>query len=461
MPIEKFELFSPTDFRYPVEDLKPYLSEGAFIRYKAKVEVALVKILARRGVCSQAIAKETIQAANLVTAAEVYEEERRTRHDIRALVNVIRKRVSDEAKPYVHLLATSYDIIDTANILRYRDAIHKVILPDMVCIEKTWIDLAKSEKDTLQIGRTHGQHAIPITFGFGLAQYISRWGDRIIHLKDASANLLGKFSGAVGAYNSSTLFFDDAEEFEKEILAELGLRPANISTQIVPPEPVADLAHSIISSFGVLANFADDMRHLQRSEIEEIGEPFEEEQIGSSTMPQKRNPINFENVKSMWKAFMPRMITVYNDQISEHQRDLTNSCSQRYIPELLVAFDSSIRRMIKVSQRLRIDKPNMLRNFNLNRDKIVAEPLYVLLALHGHGSAHDCVMKLISESYKTGKSMLELAIEDENLKPYLKRFTNAQREIVQDPSKYVGIASQKAIKVIGFWENQLKGSGLW
>ena len=138
------------------------------------------------------------------------------------------------------------------------------------------------------------------------------------------------------------------------------LKPAEISTQIIPPEPLSDFIHTLVSSFSVLANFSDDMRHLQRSEIAEVGEAFEEEQVGSSTMPQKRNPINFENVKSMWKAFMPRMLTVYMDGISEHQRDLTNSCSQRYLPELLVAFDSSIRRMINVSSRLKVDKKNIL-----------------------------------------------------------------------------------------------------
>lgn len=108
------------------------------------------------------------------------------------------------------------------------------------------------------------------------------------------------------------------------------------------------------------------MRNLQRSEIAEVSEEFEERQVGSSTMPQKRNPINFENVKSMWKVFMPRMVTIYSDQISEHQRDLTNSCSQRYLPELLLAFDSGIRRMIKVSSKLQVDRSNMLKNFKIS-----------------------------------------------------------------------------------------------
>ena len=124
-------------------------------------------------------------------------------------------------------------------------------------------------------------------------------------------------------------------------MKSLNLKPAKITTQIIPPETLTDFLHSIVSSFSVLANYARDMRNLQRSEIGEVGEPYEEEQVGSSTMPQKRNPINFENVESAWKKFMPQMVTVYLDQVSEHQRDLTNSLTQRYIPGLLVMFDSS------------------------------------------------------------------------------------------------------------------------
>lgn len=456
-----FSLFSPTDYRYSIKALEPYLSEEAFINYQAQVEGALAKTLAKHGIGSPKIAEEIVQAATKVTAKEVYEEENRIKHDVRALVNMIRKRVSDEAKPFVHVTATSMDIKDTANALRYRDATEKIILPDMVALEKTWTDLAREEKNTVQIGRTHGQHAEPITFGFAIAQYVNRWGDRILKVKEASNNLVGKFSGAVGAYNAATLFFEDPESFEKELLEELELRPAEISTQIVPPEPVTDFIHSVVSSFGVLANFARDMRNLQRSEIGEVGEPFEEGQVGSSAMPQKRNPIDFENVESMWKKFVPHMVTMYLDQISEHQRDLTNSCSQRYTPELLVAFDSAVRRMNRFSQKLQLDRRNMKRNLELNKDKIIAEPLYNLLAFYGHPDAHEHVRRLTMESYRTGKPLTEVALTDKELQPYLKKFTPSQMEVISNPSKYLGIASKKTEKIIELWEKRLKKADLW
>lgn len=454
--MEKYENFSPTDFRYGVEDLKQYLSEEAFIKYKAKVESVLAEVLAEYKICSKNIAEEIRKGALSINANDVYREEARIKHDIRALVNVISNKVSDDAKRFVHLMATSYDIVDTANALRYKDAIENVILPDMINLEKTWIKLAKREKDIVCIGRTHGQHAEPITFGFSIALYVDRFGERILRVREASENLTGKFSGAVGAYNASSLFLERPEIFEEKILKKLNLKVARISTQIVPPEGTTDLIHAIVSSFGVLANYADDMRHLQRTEISEVYEFFGEEQVGSSTMPHKKNPINFENIKSAWKAFMPRVITHYMDQISEHQRDLTNSLSQRYIPELLVMFDSSVRRAEKISRKLKVDKDAMKRNFEMSKDKIIAEPLQILLSYYGFKNAHEKVRRLSMESYKTGKPLNEIVFNDSELTPYLKKFNKKQIEIISKPEKYVGTAKEKTMKICNYWDKKLK-----
>jgi len=459
--ISRFSVCSPTDSRYLVKELNRYLSVEAFVRYKASVEKALVETLAKRGICPKDVAREIAAAADSVTAQEVAEEERRVIHDIRALVNVIRSKVSDQAKPYVHLTATSYDIVDTANMLRYRQAVESVIIPDMVKLERIWIELARRERDTVQIGRTHGLFAEPITFGFALAQYVNRWGNRILELKESSQSLVGKFSGAVGAYNASSLFIKDPEEFEREVLSSLGLKPALVSTQIVPPEPTTDLIHSVVSAWGVLANFSRDMRHLQRSEIGEVGEAFEEGRVGSSTMPHKRNPESFENIESLWKEFVPRMTTKYLDQVSEHQRDLTNSASQRYDPEFLMAFDFCVRRLCKVSQKLVVDKTNMAKNLDFALPSIGAEPLYVLLASTGHPDAHECVRRLSLESSRVGRSLIDLALSDQSLQPYLKKLTSKQLELIRDPSKYLGIASSKVDEVLAHWEKRLKEEGLW
>jgi len=452
---------APTEYRYFVKDLERFLSPEAYVTHKAIVERALAETLAKQGLCPPSVAEEIAKATDLVTAEEVEEEDKRIKHDVRALVNVIQRKVSERARPYVHLTATSYDIVDTANVLRYKKATETVIIPDMVALEKIWIELARREKDEAQIGRTHGQFADPITFGFCVAQYVSRWGNRILELRKATRKLVGKFSGAVGAYNALSLFVSDPEKFEKDLLSSLGLEPALISTQIVPPEPITDLIHCIVSAWGVLANFSRDMRHLQRSEIGEVGEPFEEEQVGSSTMPQKRNPINFENVESLWKEFVPRMITKYLDQVSEHQRDLTNSASQRYDAEFLTAFDFCVRRIAGVSKNLTVDKTNMKRNLKLALPSIVAEPLYVLLASAGHPDAHEHVRKLTIESARTGRSMIDLAQSDRLLQQYLKKLSSQQIGVIQDPSKYTGMSSIKVDRILTCWEKKLREENLW
>lgn len=459
--INLFDNISPLDFRYygrnrkAFEKLQPYLSEAAAVKYLAKVEAALVKVLAKKGICSEKIADEIEKASKEVTAEEVYQEEDRIKHNIRALANSIRNKVSDEAKPFVHFSATSHDIICSADGARFKDFTNDVLVPALIEFEKTLIELAKREKSTLQIGRTHGQHAEPITFGFAIAQYVSRLGKRMLEIKKTGNDLRGKIAGAVGAYNASSLFVKDPEVFEFEVLEQLGIKPSPISTQVVEAEYMADYIHAVISCFGVLANLADDMRHLQRSEISEVAEAFGEKQVGSSTMPHKRNPINFENVKSMWKEFMPRMSTLYMDQICEHQRDLTNSASSRFVPEILAALYLAARRMNRVMSKLVVDKESLKKNFDQNKDMIAAEPTYILLAAHDHPDAHEYVRKLTLEAQKKKVAFQKLVFEDNELKPYLSKFSKEQLDILKNPEKYIGIAEEKVNSICREWEEKL------
>jgi len=460
--INIFDTISPLDFRYygrnerVFQKLQPYLTENAMIKYMAKVESALTNILAKRGVCNKKIADEVKKACNIITADEVYVEEDKLKHNIRALVNCIRDKVSDEAKPFIHFTATSHDIISTADALRYKEFTNNILIPELIEFEKTLIDLALREKNTIQIGRTHGQHAVPITFGFSVAQYVSRFGNSILKIKKTGNNLRGKIAGAVGSYNASSLFFKDPEEFEEQVLSELNLKPSPISTQIPEAEFIVDYINSIVESFGVLANLSDDMRNLQRSEIAEVGEIFTSKQVGSSTMPQKRNPINFENVKSLWKEFMPRTVTVYMDQISEHQRDLTNSASSRFIPEILAAFYISVARLNKTMKSLQVDKENLRKNFEMNKGLIVAEPLYILLAAHDHPDAHETIKQLTLKSQSTKKSLTDTIKKEKSLQPYLKKFSKEQLKIINNPENYIGIASKKTESVCRYWKKELK-----
>jgi adenylosuccinate lyase len=198
--IKIYETVSPLDSRYykiVQEKLLPFVSEEASIKYQAKVEVAIVKVMAKHKICSEKVAEEVEKACESISTEEVYAEEEKTKHNIRALVNCIKRKVSDEAKPFVHLGATSNDIIDTANALRYKELFKKVIIPDLLNLEKILIEKAEAYSDLVQIGRTHGKFAEPITFGYALAGYASRLADRIQAINRAVDNLRGKFSGAV------------------------------------------------------------------------------------------------------------------------------------------------------------------------------------------------------------------------------------------------------------------------
>lgn len=459
----RFDAISPLDSRFYGGDpqlyqaLHPYLSEEGRVRAQAKAEAALARALAEEGIAPASAADAIAAAAERIGAAEVYAEEARIGHDVRALVNKIREQLPEDARRFVHLGATSMDVVDTANAWRYREAVERVVLPRLGLLASRLIALAEGEADTTQAGRTHGQHAVPITFGFAVAEYVSRIGGRILLLQAAARALPGKLSGAVGAYNAPALLAKDPRALERRYLAHLGLKPASHSTQIVEPEAWSDLAHACVTALGVMANLADDMRHLQRTEIAEISEGFQAQQVGSSTMPQKRNPVSFENVKSMWKAFMPRIITTYLDQISEHQRDLTNSASQRFSGELIAATAYAATRLGASIDGIRIDRDRMKANVGLSKGGIVAEALYVLLAKHGHADAHEAVRRLTLEAERSSKSPLELAALDPELKPLLAKLTPAERKILDQPEEYRGLAPDVARDVAKTWRAKLAG----
>ena len=461
-----FDAASPLDARYylPEPDfyhrLHPYISEAAQVKYLARVEAAIVATLAECGLCPPAVAAEVERAAAQVTPEEVYEEERRIQHNIRALVNCIRNKVGPEARPFVHLFATSADIMDTARALGLREVTRDVLVPTLSDLIRKLIQLSRDHADTPQMGRTHGQHAVPLTFGFAMALYVSRLGQRLQQIVNTAGNLRGKFAGAVGAYNALALYRPaDPGVVEAMLMRRLGLPPPEISTQVVQPEYVADYVYGLTSCWGVMANLADDGRHLQRSEIHEIRDRKEAdtktEVVGSSTMPHKVNPKDFENVKSLWKAYMPRIVTVLMDQVSEHQRDLTNSASMRYVTEFVAAFAYGVHRLRGTLDAIEPDRQRMREILEAGKDPVTAEPLYVLLSLVGHPDAHEQARVLARQARVEKKTLAEVIRADASVAPYLKKMTAEQRAVLEDPAKYLGASAQKARAICQLWEQRL------
>ncbi len=456
---------SPLDHRYYLanrelfDQLTGYLSEEASIMYCIKVEIALLKShvkLSLDGRNDLLSALDAVEAS--VSPAEVYEEEEKTQHNIRALVNVLKKKVPAETAPYVHLGTTSVDILDTAQSMRMRDSVQNVILPQLKKVEDKLVELCRANASVPQVGRTHGQHAVPITFGFAMAEYASRLGKSILKIAEYSVDLRGKIAGAVGSYNSTALLTADPEAFEHEILASLGLKPSETSTQMVEPEYLLRLLLEVNVAFGILANLADDLRHLQRSEINEVRELFTSSQVGSSTMPQKRNPWNSEHVKSLWKAFAPRVLTFYMDQISEHQRDLSNSASMRFIADYLTGFAAATARMYKVLDSLHVNESVMMQNIKASGDLVLAEAAYILLAAAGESDAHEIIKQLTLRCENEGISLAKAISEDASTSQMISTSLKSvglpsTEEFFSHQEQYRGIAVKKAEEIAERYSN--------
>jgi len=211
----------------------------------------------------------------------------------------------------------------------------------------------------------------------------------------------------------------------------------------------------ITIAHGIVADLSDSLRHLQRTEIGEVGEPFEEEQVGSSIMPQKRNPIGLENAKSLWKTSIGRLVTVFLDQLSEHQRDLTNSASGRTYGESVNYLVVTAKRLSRIIAKLEVDQDNMSTNLNLQKGLILAEPLQIILAFLGHPDAHEKVRKLTQQAIREGKGMEDILAVDPELAPYIARMSPKQLLVLQNPTLYTGIAKTKTGTIVSNWRKRL------
>ena len=463
-----FENISCIDHRYSLSEaevfngLSKYISEEASIRSCAKCEAALVKShLKLRGKLTDEIAQSLDKVASEIDPAEVYAEEEKTKHNIRALVNVMKTKVSAEIGPLVHLGATSVDILDTALSCRMRDITKNVVLPELKKLEKHLCAIADRDAEVPQVGRTHGQHAVPITFGWSIAEFVSRLGKSILRIEELSNQLVGKLAGPVGSYNGPSMIVKDPEELERVYVEFLGLSASEYSNQLVEPEYLLRLLLEMNVAFGIIANLADDLRNLQRSEIGEVFEYFASTQVGSSTMPQKRNPWNSEHVKSLWKAMCPRVITFYMDQISEHQRDLTNSASQRFMADYVAGFTMAVARMNSVVSGLQADKETMARNLENAGGKVkggvLAEPAYILLGEAGINDGHEVIRKITLEAEKSGKTFFEV------LKTHKEAFEKITAQLeklgvenpenfFEHPANYCGLAAKKSRRLAKKYE---------
>jgi adenylosuccinate lyase len=445
--------------RYQPRDLVPLFGYDNLARTLVEVELAALDALAETGVIPTKDYKlltpgirEKLLAIT-TTQMDVVEREV-TKHDIRALVRLMQEIMPAPLRKWVHVPLTSYDVIDTARTLQFFRA-HGVVRTKLSQVIRGLRTQALTHINVVQIGRTHGQHALPITVGFWFATILNRVLFNATEMNRYAAGLVGKISG-VGAYNAQVglgLAESNGVSFEKRVLEHLGLAPAPISTQILPPEPLAYYLFSCLSLSATLGQFGRDARHLMRSEIGELAEPFAKGQVGSSTMAHKRNPISFENLEGTWLKARNEFGKVLDTMISDHQRDLVASCVSRDFPTIIIDLVSQLDVLLRTEKngdvpfvlRMRVSEEVCKRNLELQGDVILAEPLYLALQMYGYtGDAHELInhqaMPLVGPDCTLVYAIEHLMESDHELHVAWINIPNELHELFRDSSRYVGRA---------------------
>ncbi len=467
--MDNFNKILPGNPRYQPKEMEAVFAYDNLYKKVALVEIVTLETLGSLGVIKEQVIKKLDQEAKekllAIKTTEVDKIEREiTHHDIRAWVRAAQEILPSDLAKWVHIPLTSYDVIDTARILQYREAYQTAIKPAIKKTVKIYIELIEKFANQKQIGRTHGQHALPITVGFWLATILNRIIYNWENFDNYSNNLVGKISGAVGAHNAQLgLGFskkEDASSFEEKVLDRLGLKPARISTQILPPEPLGFFLFSAVCLSSTLGQFGRDSRHLMRSEIGEIIESFEKGQVGSSTMAHKRNPISFENLEGMWLRTKNEFGKILDTMISEHQRDLVGSSVARDYPIILINLQCQLNTLLRKNksglsflERISVNEEACNNNFSKNANVILAEPLYIALQMAGYeGDAHELVNhKLVGEAQKSGRSLIdvleEVAQKDEALKKIVGNMPESVKNLLKNPDSYTGDASSLSLAI--------------
>ena len=438
----------PLDYRYGRKEMKEIFGEERRLQYLLTVEAALARAHAKVGTIPQNAADEISKKATTshVTVSRVNEIEKETKHDIMAVTKALAEVCSDDAKKYIHLGATSYDIVDTANALQFVEST-SLISQELKKLRKALVHLAKKHRKTVMLGRTHGQHTIPITFGLKMAGYameIDRHLERMHEMK--SRLFVGKLSGAVG---TGAALGEHALELQQIMLTDLKLGIEDVSTQIVCRDRYNELLGLLCNIATSIEKFATEIRNLQRDEIAEVAEAFDvKKQVGSSTMPHKRNPITSEQVSGLSRVVRGFLTPGFENAIQWHERDLCNSSSERFIiPHSLILTDWIIYKMTDVFTHLKVFPDRMKENMKISKGLPMAESLMTSLIAHGmgRGEAHELMRKTALKAASENITLKEAFMKENNEKQFL-----SEKEIdhALNPENYLGSTDQIIEQVI-------------
>jgi adenylosuccinate lyase len=333
---------------------------------------------------------EAIRGAT-ATAEQVAEREKILDHDVAAFVDVLSASAGQPAGRWIHYGLTSSDVLDTALAVQLRE-VGAIVLAGAEQLTQALAKLARDNVDTLCVGRTHGVHAEPTTFGVkiaGFAAEAARNRDRLRRAFDQAA--VGALSGAVGTYSATD------PDFEARVLARLGLKAETISTQVVARDRLAELLQAIALAGAGLERLATEIRHLQRTEVREVQEPFRSgAQKGSSAMPHKRNPITSERITGLARVLRGNAQAATENVALWHERDISHSGAERIIlPDSTILLDYMQHLAIRLVEGLVVDPERMLANLEITCGALFSQR--VLLALVASGMSRDDAYRIVQE----------------------------------------------------------------
>ncbi|HST33191.1 MAG TPA: adenylosuccinate lyase [Solirubrobacteraceae bacterium] len=401
--------------RYTREELGRLWTDEARMESWRRVELAaceeLPELLGEGGGPSGA-ELEAIRRASFTVEA-VNERERTTDHDVAAFVDVLGASAG-EAGRWIHYGLTSSDVLDTALALQLQ-AVGAVIVPGAHGLAAALHARAREHSQTLCVGRTHGVHAEPTTFGVKLAGFAFEAQRNALRLQRAFEQVaVGAVSGAVGTYAATS------PEFEARVLARLGLQREDVSTQVVARDRHAQLLSAIALAGAGMERLATEIRHLQRTEVREVQEPFRAGQKGSSAMPHKRNPIKAEQISGLARVLRANAQAGLEDVALWHERDISHSSVERVIlPDSTILLDYLQHRTTALVEGMTVDAERMRENLELTHGALFSQR--VLLALVSTGMARDDAYRVTQElaqrAWDEGIPLRELLAEDERVRP--------------------------------------------
>ena len=442
------DLVCPLEFRYGPAKVRAIFTRRARLGRWLRVEAALAQALAEEKVIPEAAAKAIAKAARpeVVKLERVDELERETRHDVMALSRALAEQ-SGEGGRWVHFGATSNDILDTALGLELHETT-TVLDGYLTALVEALLRQADAHRGTAMVARTHGQHAVPFTLGYKLVGFAAEFVRHRVRLQEMAPRLaVGKMSGAVGTGAS---FGELAPAIEERTLGRLGLTPETAPTQIVCRDRMAELTNWMALVASSADRLATEVRNLQRSELGELGEPFDEAtQVGSSTMAQKRNPTNAENVSSLARLVRALAGPPLENMVQWHERDLANSANERIVlPHDVLLLSEMLERLTRIVEGLRVDVGRMRENLESSGGAVMAEAL--LLALTDRGVAraesHEMVRQL-TRALPHGDSRA-LLVRARGSPEVSSRFSKEELERLLDPEAYVRASERKTTRVL-------------